>query len=98
MSEEQFKTMAVARAAGARKPAGWWSSSELPAFLEAKHCRRVANFALMVTVLIVVVVLVDYFAIGTTQSVLGTGEPRRLRSPYPLLFSWWRAATDSATP
>ena len=57
-------TMSVVRAVRARKPASWWSASELPAFLEAKHCRRVANFALMVTVLIVVVVLVDYFAIG----------------------------------
>ena len=57
-------TMSVVRAVRARKPTSWWSASELPAFLEAKHCRRVANFALMVTVLIVVVVLVDHFAIG----------------------------------
>ena len=64
MNDERFRTMPVVRAAPARKPASWWSASELPAYLEAKHCRRVANFALMVAVLVVVVVLVDYFAIG----------------------------------
>jgi hypothetical protein len=69
-------TMSVVRAMRARKPTSWWSSSELPAFLEAKHCRRVANFALMVTVLIVVVVLVDHFAIGDDKVRSGNRGPQ----------------------
>jgi len=51
------------RVASRRKPAGWWSAWELPTFLQDRHCKRVANFALMVTVLIAVVVLLDHLAI-----------------------------------
>jgi serine/threonine-protein kinase len=59
--------MPVARAESARQPGSWWRSSELPADLEAKHCRRVANFAGMVALLTLIVAVVDFLTIGEDE-------------------------------
>jgi serine/threonine-protein kinase len=64
MRVDRFKTVP---AAPDRKAAGWWSSSELPADLEAKHCRRVANFAGMVALMTVIVAVVDFLTIGEEE-------------------------------
>jgi eukaryotic-like serine/threonine-protein kinase len=71
MNDERFKTMPVALAEGAGKPASWWGGSKLPSYLEAKHCKRVANFALMVSALVAIVVLVDYFIIADDNARSG---------------------------
>jgi magnesium-transporting ATPase (P-type) len=78
MHEKRFERMPVALAARVRKPASWWGASDLPTYLKAKHCKRVADFALMVSVLVVIVVLVDYFAIGDDSARSGNRLPQAI--------------------